>query len=99
MIINIQNLLNINNPIIIDIRNNYYYNMGHIKNAISIPYYNLLNNYSHYLNKDNTYYLYCDTGDQSYDIAERLQKFGYKTISIDGGYIAYCRLKGELHKT
>ena len=43
MIINIQNLLNINNPIIIDIRNNYYYNMGHIKNAISIPYYNLIN--------------------------------------------------------
>ncbi len=93
MSISIIELLKLNNPIIIDIRNNYYYNIGHIKDAISIPYYNLLNNFSHYLNKNSTYYLYCDIGDQSYEIAERLQKFGYNTISIEGGYLAYCRLK------
>ena len=92
MRISIEELFNLNNPIIVDIRNSYYYNLGHIKNAISIPYYNLLNNYSHYLNKDNTYYLYCDIGDQSYEIADRLQKLGYQTISIDGGYLAYCRM-------
>lgn len=95
MNISINKLLNLDNPTIIDIRNNYYYNMGHIKNAISIPYYNLLTNHSHYLNKMTTYYLYCDMGDQSHEIAERLQKFGYNTISIDGGYLAYCRLKGK----
>lgn len=93
MNISIIDLLNLSNPIIVDIRNNYYYNMGHIKNAISIPYYNLLNNYSHYLEKEKTYYLYCETGDQSYEIAERLQRFGYNTISINGGYLAYCRIK------
>ncbi len=95
MSIDIKELLNLNNPIIIDIRNNYYYNMGHIKNAISIPYYNLVNNYSHYLEKDNTYYLYCDMGDQSYEISKRLNSIGYNTYSINGGYLAYCRLKEE----
>ena len=95
MSISIMDLLSLSNPIIIDIRNSYYYNMGHIRDAISIPYYNLLNNYGHYLNKDNTYYLYCDTGEQSYDIALRLCEFGYHIFSIDGGYLAYCRLEND----
>ena len=96
MSISIIELLRLNNPLIIDIRNNYYYEIGHIKNAISIPYYNLINNYSHYLNKEDTYYLYCDMGEQSYEIAKRLQKLGYKTYSIEGGYLAYCRIKEEV---
>ena len=58
------NLKLLDNPIIIDIRDNYSYNISHIKNSLNIPYYNLLNNYSHYLNKNNTYYLYCDEGKQ-----------------------------------
>lgn len=78
-------LKQISNPIIIDIRDNYSYNISHIKNAINIPYYNLLNNYSHYLNKNTTYYLYCEEGIQSYEISQRLNKFGYNTISIEGG--------------
>ena len=79
------------NPIIIDIRSNYYYSLGHIRGAISVPYYNLLNNYSHYLNKSNKYYLYCDIGEQSLEIAMRLRKFGYNTYSIKGGYQEYLR--------
>lgn len=89
--ISIVELLMINNPIIIDIRSNYSYNLGHISGAISVPYYNLLNNYSHYLSKYNRYYLYCDTGDQSLEIVERLNKFGYDTLSIIGGYQEYLR--------
>ena len=80
------------NPIIIDIRNNYYYNMGHIKGAINVPYYNLLNNYSHYLNKDNKYYLYCDTGEQRMEIVKRLNSFGYDTYNILGGYQEYLSM-------
>lgn len=87
--ISVIDLLRLNNPIIIDIRSNYSYNLGHISGAISVPYYNLLNNYSHYLSKNNRYYLYCDTGDQSLEIVLRLNKFGYDTISIIGGYQAY----------
>lgn len=79
-------LMKIKNPIIIDIREKYYYMMGHIKNSINIPYYNLLNNFSHYLDKNHTYYLYCSEGKQSYEIAKRLNSFGYHIYSIYGGY-------------
>ncbi len=81
-------LKKLDNPIIVDIRDNYSYNISHIKNSLNIPYYNLLNNYSHYLNKNNTYYLYCEEGRQSLEISKRLNSFGYKTLSIEGGFIA-----------
>lgn len=93
--ISIDNLLLLTDPIIVDIRASYYYGLGHIKGSISIPYYNLLSNYSHYLNKHDNYYLYCDSGDQSREIADRLRKFGYKTTSIEGGYLEYERLLGK----
>lgn len=87
--VNIMDIMMINNPIIIDIRSAYSYSLGHISGAINVPYYNLLNNYSHYLSKYNKYYLYCDTGDQSLEIVIRLNKFGYNTLSIKGGYKGY----------
>lgn len=93
--ISVLDLYKLNNPIIIDIRNAYYYDMGHMKGAISIPYYNLLNNYSHYLNKYSTYYLYCDMGEQSASIANRLNNFGYHVLSVDGGYLEYQRIFGK----
>lgn len=86
-------ILNMNNPIIIDIRDNYSYNLGHIKGAINIPYYNLLNNYSHYLNKKDKYYLYCSNGRQSLEISNRLNLFGYNTSNINGGYEEYQKFK------
>ena len=52
--ISISNLLKLSNPNIIDIRDNYTYNMGHIPNAKNIPYYSLLSNYSIYLKKMKT---------------------------------------------
>ena len=90
--VSVYELNGIDNAIIVDIRNKYYYNISHIKGSINIPYYNLLNNYRHYLNKDNIYYLYCDTGEQSNEIATRLRLFGYKVYSIEGGYLEYQRL-------
>lgn len=89
--INMVELMKINNPLIIDIRSAYSYGLGHISGAIGVPYYNLLSNYSHYLNRYNRYYLYCDTGEQSLEVATRLQKFGYDTFSIIGGYQEYLR--------
>lgn len=86
-------VLSINNPVIIDIRDNYTYNLGHIKGAINIPYYNLLNNYSHYLNKNEKYYLYCENGRQSQEISNRLNLFGYNTVNIEGGYEEYLNFK------
>lgn len=91
--ISLNYILNMNNPIIIDIRDNYTYHQGHIKGAINIPYYNLLNNYSHYLKKNETYYLYCDNGRQSMEISSRLNSFGYNTFNIQGGYEEYINSK------
>lgn len=87
--ISLEALKRIKNPIIVDIRDNYSYNISHLKNSINIPYYNLLNNYSHYLNKNSTYYLYCDEGLQSNEISRRLNAFGYNTMSIEGGFKSF----------
>lgn len=87
--ISINEVIKMNNPIIVDIRDNYSYNISHVKNAINIPYYNLLNNYSHYLDKNKVYYLYCDEGKQSLEISRRLNLIGYNTMSISGGFISF----------
>lgn len=87
--ISISKLMNIPNAKIIDIRDNYTYNQGHIKNAINIPYYSLLSNYSIYFNKFETYYLYCDYGKQSMEISNRLNAFGYNTFYVKEGYLDF----------
>ena len=66
-----------------DIRNAYYYSLGHIDGAINIPYYNLVNNYGHYLNKYDRYYMYCDNGSTSMSIVNRLNLLGYDTVSVN----------------
>ena len=87
--ISIKQLMNLKNPKIIDIRDNYSYSEGHINNAVNIPYYSLLSNYSIYLNKTDTYYLYCDYGKQSMEISNRLNLFGYHTFYIKEGYLDF----------
>ena len=87
--ISISEVFKLSNPIIVDIRDNYSYNISHVKGAMNIPYYNLLNNYSHYLDKNKVYYLYCDEGKQSLEISRRLNSFGYNTKSISGGFITF----------
>ena len=87
--ISIHKLLTINNPKIIDIRDKYSYSMGNLKKSINIPYYSLLSNYSMYLNKTDTYYLYCDYGKQSKEISDRLNLFGYKTFYVKEGYLDF----------
>ena len=87
--INIHELLNIIDANIIDIRDNYSYNKGHLSNAVNIPYYSLLNNYSMYLSKNKVYYLYCDYGVQSREISNRLNLFGYKTYYVKEGYLDF----------
>ena len=89
--ISLEELFSEVNSQIIDIRDNYSYNLGHIKNAINVPYYNLLSNHSHYLNKHTMYYLYCDEGRQSKEISDRLNLFGYHTKNIIGGYKKYIK--------
>lgn len=87
--ISIKDLLNLPNPNIIDIRDNYNYSMGHIKGSKNIPYYSLVSNYNIYLNKSDKYYLYCNYGSQSKEISNRLNMFGYNTIYVKEGYLDF----------
>ncbi len=87
--ISIQELLHIPNAQVIDIRDNYSYQQGHYHQAKNIPYYSLLSNYSFYLNKTQSYYLYCDYGKQSMEISNRLNQFGYNTFYVKEGYLDF----------
>lgn len=91
--ITIEHLLELKNPIIIDVRYNYDYNQENIPTSINIPYYHLERNYKHYLNKIDIYYLYCDSGEKSKELSEYLTLKKYNTISIIGGYQAYKKYK------
>lgn len=71
---------------IIDIRSNQSFNNNHIPGAINIPYEKLILNPGNYLTFSNRYYLYCQKGVTSKKICSMLNRMGYHTISVDGGY-------------
>ena len=75
--------------IIIDIREPYEYKRGHIDGAINITKDLLELVPEKYLNKKNLYILYCDKGVYSLELSNKLNKKGYRTISLEGGYLKY----------
>lgn len=77
---------------IIDIRDNYKFNLGSIPTSINIPMNFLLTNPDIYLNKSDTYYLYCEYGSRSKGVCNKLVQQGYNVINILGGFSEY-RLK------
>ncbi len=77
------------NAKIIDIRDNYQFNLGSIPTSINIPMNFLLTNPSTYLNKDDTYYIYCEHGSRSKAASNQLTKQGYKVINVLGGFSEY----------
>ena len=80
---------NLNNINIIDIRDNDVYNMGCIPNSRNIPMKFLLINPDYYLDKNSTYYIYCNRGFNSKRACEILTTLGYNVINIIGGYEEY----------
>ena len=93
MQITIHELMNIENPIIIDIRHNTEYEMGTIPTSINIPSIKLETSPEKYLNKNTTYYIFCNNGNKSKIITEKLNIQGYKTVNIIGGYYNYLLRK------
>jgi len=75
--------------IIIDIREPYEYKMNHIEGAINITKDLLELVPEKYLSKNNLYILYCDKGIYSKELSNKLNKKGYRTISLEGGYSKY----------
>ena len=82
-------ILKTKNINIIDIRSKYIYDLSHIDKSLNIPYDYLVLSPSKYLNKNDTYYLYCQAGYTSKSISKKLNSLGYKTISVNGGYNSY----------
>ncbi len=88
--VSIENIINRLNDInIIDIRDNYRFNIGCIPNAKNIPMNFLLMNTSNYLNKDERYYIYCEHGVNSKFVCNKLLENGYDVVNIIGGYNAF----------
>ncbi len=74
---------------IIDIRDKYQYLLGHLPNAKNIPYIYLIMTPENYLNKEQTYYVYCSHGEKSRKICSHLKELGYQVIDLIGGYETY----------
>lgn len=85
-IINMSDFLKLSNINIIDIRSIQSYNNNHIPGSINIPYESLIVYPGKYLSKNKRYYIYCQKGITSKRVVGILNKEGYTTISIQGGY-------------
>ena len=72
--------------IILDVREQYEYNEGHIPGAILIPYGEIANRAEKELsNKDQLILVYCRSGRRSKIAAEELVKLGYTNVKEFGG--------------
>ena len=85
--ISMVDFLKIEVPIqVIDIRSVESYNNNHIPGARNVPFEKLLVNPNKYLNKNETYYIYCQKGTKSLRICQMLGRMGYRVINVIGGY-------------
>lgn len=73
----------------IDIRDSYIYNKGHIDGAVNIPFFKLFKDPKKYLSKNNTYYIYCQSGQNSKILVNYLNGLGYSCVNVNGGYSKY----------
>ena len=79
---------------IIDVREAYEYQMGHVPQAKNLPLSGLGASTSE-LNPDNGYYLICQSGARSENARAFLDSQGFKVINVLGGTSAW---PGELTK-
>ncbi len=84
--ISIEDFMKLSNPNVIDLRSVENYNNNHIPNARNIPFEKLIARPSDYLNRIDTYYIYCTYGKKSISVCKILNNLGYRTIHINGGY-------------
>ena len=68
---------------IIDVSDRYTYNNSHINGSINIPYDELINNYRNYLNKNESYLLYCKSGKLIKRAVMVLSSIGYNVSNLN----------------
>lgn len=84
------------NTIVLDARTMWEFTNGHIENAINIPIDEMrkvLDAQEVILPKDQTYYVYCQSGLRSYLACRILKQYGYDCYNVAGGYGFYQQSK------
>lgn len=76
---------------LIDIREPYEYNNGHLPTAKNIPMSKILAQPDKYLNKDKEYHIICQSGGRSSIACRDLTSKGYKVVNVIGGTGSYVR--------
>lgn len=74
---------------LIDIRENYEYNSGHLPHVKNIPMDSLLSKPEVYLDKAKEYHIICQSGGRSASACKELSSKGYKVINVGGGTGSY----------
>ena len=87
--VDVNELDNIDNINIIDIREASEFNKGHIPRAKNIPMGDILNNVEVHLNKENKYYIVCQAGVRSARLCTVLYLNGYDVVNVSGGTVNY----------
>lgn len=87
--ININEVKLIDDAKIIDIREQEELSVGLIEGSIHIPMMGLLLNPSEFLEKTQTYYVYCASGMRSANTCSKLNEQGYNLVNLEGGYFGY----------
>lgn len=74
---------------LIDIREAYETKLGTIKGVKKIPMNTLLTNPEQYLNKEDEYYIMCQSGMRSSRTSKTLNKLGFNVVNVSGGFGSY----------
>ena len=87
--IDVNELDNMDNINIIDIREASEFKKGHIPRAKNIPMNDILNDVKEYLDKESKYYIICQAGIRSARLCTVLYLNGYDVINVSGGTVNY----------
>lgn len=77
------------NAKLIDIRERSEYKCGSLKTAKNIPMGDILESPEKYMDKNNTYYIFCQSGGRSGRACVHLSKQGYDVVNLSGGMGSY----------
>ncbi|MEG0297331.1 MAG: rhodanese-like domain-containing protein [Clostridium sp.] len=78
---------------LIDIRETYEYKSGSLRGSKNIPMGKLSEEAEKYLNKNDEYYIMCQSGGRSSRMCSKLTKQGYNVINVSGGMGSYVGSK------
>lgn len=87
--ININELGQLGDVNVIDIRETDELSAGAVAGSKHIPMMGLIMNKDQFLNKNETYYIYCAAGGRSFQTCSMLASAGYDVVNLDGGYSSY----------